>query len=102
MNVKGQLSPSASSRRRENAQSGVVYRTRTVLRILSGLQIINSLCFARKVILKAASWSLPRNDACKQIIWDMHAYRTAWRSRLKMIYFKILYCLSNKYKYKDF
>ena len=45
VNVKEQLSPLSefsSSWRHENAQSGLAYRTRTVL----GLQIIHSLCFA--------------------------------------------------------
>ena len=34
-----------SSWRRENAQNGVVRRTRTVVRLLLGLKIIYSLCF---------------------------------------------------------
>ena len=46
---------SANSRRSEvkisceNTQSSIVYRTRTV-RILLGLQIINFLCFARRIV----------------------------------------------------
>ena len=43
--------------RRENTQSGVVYKTRTVLRIPLELQIIHSLCFSWRIIL---FWSLPR------------------------------------------
>ena len=45
------ISEFSSFWRRENAQSGVVYRTRTVLRILLELQIIHSLYFARRIIL---------------------------------------------------
>ena len=41
------LSEFTSSWRRENARSGVVYRTSTVL----GLQIIHSLCLAQIIIL---------------------------------------------------
>ena len=43
------LSEFTSFWRRENAQSGV-YRTRTVLRILLGLQIIHSLCLGVTVV----------------------------------------------------
>ena len=35
----------------ENAQTGVVFRTRTVLRLPLGLKIIYSLCFVRRIYL---------------------------------------------------
>ena len=64
VNVKEQLSPLSeftSFWRHENAQSGVVYRTRTVLRLPLRLQNIHSLCFARIVIL----FRRPRCRSCR-------------------------------------
>ena len=52
---RGPVLLSGSSRRFEDVKmlSGVVYRTRTVLRITLGLQIIHSLCFAWTIILSS-------------------------------------------------
>ena len=54
----------SSSRRRENAQSGVVYRTRTMLRILWDYKLSILFCFARRIVL---FWR-PRRRACRVVL----------------------------------